>query len=1221
MKFNLKTKLLLALCVAFSLSINAQRKNVLLIISDDFNYWLPEIGYYPHAKTPNLSALANKGVLFTDAQNSSPVCNPSRNAFMSGVRPSTSGISANADGYIRSKAGFAKALTMNQYFTQQGYHTVAGGKIYHPGKMGGSNTDPNNWSELYTGGSGASGGTAYKWSVGGGSPISWSASTGNINNNNDTKLANHFANRITNYNKNKPFFFAVGLFRPHLPWNCPKQFYDQYNLNNMDIPSCYKAGDGTVSSEHSTITNNNRWDDAIRAYLANLSYADYNAGILLDALENSQFADNTIVVFTGDHGWHLGEKRRWKKAATWEQANHTTFIIYDPSAAGNGTKCHKVVSLQDMYPTLVELAGLPSTNKIEGVSLAPLVNNPNLNSWDKPVMITYRGTHCIKTNQYKFIDEGGGSKLYDVVNDPCEFNNLYNKPGYNSVVNQMRNQIDDFIAIGNQVKQNINGGGGDNQSPTKPGNITTSGITQNKIDLSWGASTDNVAVTSYQVQVNGVTYGNPSNNSISVTGLACATSYDFRVRAKDAAGNNSAWSNTKTASTAACSSEQTPFAANVVPGTIEAEDYDNGGQGVAYSDADAAMKGNATSYRGTSDGVDLDDKNGTICIGWCEANEWTEYTIDVQQAGTYTINYSFSTNANTIAKGFSFAIDGSSVGSVSIAGNDPINSVGNTVFETRELGTVTLSAGEHILRWTANSKAICFDAVEFVLENGNQDTEAPTTPGAVTFSNISETSVNVNWGASTDNVGVTGYEVFLNNVKHTVATGTSATISGLTCNTSYAFKVRATDAAGNLSAFNTEQSVTTSACSPQGINDIIDLTAEATACDQIVLNWTDNSTGESGFRVRRKVLGAATFTTLGDVAANAETYTDNAVTENVTYVYQVRPLDNGVAAGISNNPEVTTPACNSGDNVAPTVPSGLSASNITETSVSLSWNASSDNVGVAGYKVFQDGSQVANVSGTSATISGLSCDVTYSFTVSAYDAAANESAQSGVEVVTTSACSVNDYIHIGHVASGNRLGATPGMVDTRSASNTGVNVQWEQVATDGGYFYLVNVGTGEKLNAPTKRTINMVSASVTANSAQWQLESISGNQFRIQSREYGKYFHIAADGSSDISIKWNTNLVGTVWTIEDVAKSAVNNYESVASVKAYPNPTSGNITVDFEGFENPSVQILDLSGRIVMNVESFNNGSMLYTESLNSGQFLIRVSDANNTIVERLIIK
>ena len=473
---------------------------------------------------------------------------------------------------------------------------------------------------------------------------------------------------------------------------------------------------------------------------------------------------------------------------------------------------------------------------------------------------------------------------------------------------------------------------------------------------------------------------------------------------------------------------QQPYGANLVPGTIEAEHFDLGGQGIAYNDDDATNKGSA-NFR-TSEGVDIDLKSGITCVGWCSAGEWTEYTINVQQAGSYIISYSFSTNKNTNPKSFSFDLNGAPLATVNIAGNDPINNVGNAVFETRELGEFTLAAGTNLIRWTAGSNAICFDKIVF-----DYQTPADVTP--------------------------------------------------------------------------------------------------------------------------------------------------------------------------------------------PTVPTGLAIGTVTASTVDVSWNASTDTEsGVAGYLVYADGSQVADVSATSTTISNLTCETSYTITVSAYDNAGNSSAQSAGEVALTSACAQGDYIFVNHVASGNRLGATTGAVDTRPITNTGANVQWEMETTDGAYFYLINVGTGQKLNAPTKQTINMVSAATTGNTAQWQWVDQGGGEYLLQSREWGKYFHINADGVSDISTKWNTNLAGVVWTFEVAPKSVetLTNVESV-TLDLYPNPASTELNIEASGFESAQIKVFNTSGALVRQFILDNETMILPVEELNTGMYYMQISDANNAMVKQFIIE
>ena len=157
------------------------------------------------------------------------------------------------------------------------------------------------------------------------------------------------------------------------------------------------------------------------------------------------------MVFAGDHGWHLGEKERWSKHAVYDQANRTTFIIYDPSAAGNGTSCRKVVSLQDIYPTLISLTALPKKPDIEGNDLSALLNDPEDKHWDLPVLMSYRGTHYIKTNRWRFVDTGATSQLYNIREDPYEWDNLYGKEGLEPVVDRLRSQIDSIRNIGRNL--------------------------------------------------------------------------------------------------------------------------------------------------------------------------------------------------------------------------------------------------------------------------------------------------------------------------------------------------------------------------------------------------------------------------------------------------------------------------------------------------------------------------------------------------------------------------------------------------------------------------------------------------------------------------------------------------------------------------------------------------------------------------------------------------
>lgn len=445
-------RFLLVISLLIKVSLASERPNVLLIMADDFNHWLPAIGYYKGAKTPNLDRLAQKGVLFQRAYNSSPVCNPSRNALWSGYYPATTGIMSNQGGYIRSTPGFEETVTMNQFFTEEGWLTLGGGKLYHPGKMGGPETDPEHWSRLYLGDTGSPGGQAFSYRDEVDKSFNWGGGDFEIEQAGDTQLALHMADFVNKYSDEKPFFVACGLFRPHLPWRCHQRFFDLYPLAEIQIPPGYLENDlndvakpGNRRDLHERILKENKWKEAIRAYLANLSYADYNVGLILDALEKSPARDNTLILFMGDHGWHLGEKDRWSKHAVFDQANRTTLIVYDPRAKGNGRICPHPVSLQDIYPTLVSLCGLKAPPHLQGNDLSPLLQEPTRGDWKEPVFISYQGTHSIRTSDWTFIDQGQASQLYHVANDPHEWQNLYQSPEQQSRVKELQKALARFL--------------------------------------------------------------------------------------------------------------------------------------------------------------------------------------------------------------------------------------------------------------------------------------------------------------------------------------------------------------------------------------------------------------------------------------------------------------------------------------------------------------------------------------------------------------------------------------------------------------------------------------------------------------------------------------------------------------------------------------------------------------------------------------------------------
>jgi arylsulfatase A-like enzyme len=248
----------------------------------------------------------------------------------------------------------------------------------------------------------------------------------------------------------KPFFLAVGFVRPHVPYTAPKAFFDLYDVDRVQVPKV-PAGEmsdiplmgksiafGTIKTgDHHAVLNlsDTYWQELVTAYLACVSFVDHELGRVLRALENSSYADNTVVVLWSDHGQHLGEKHHWRKQALWEESTKVPLFFGLPGSVGGGQTCSRVVSLLDIYPTLVEVCGLPRAERLQGNSLAPLIRNPK-QPWDKPVLCTWRyRNHAVRSEHWRYIRyRDGGEELYDHRSDPGEHINLAGQRRYADVV-------------------------------------------------------------------------------------------------------------------------------------------------------------------------------------------------------------------------------------------------------------------------------------------------------------------------------------------------------------------------------------------------------------------------------------------------------------------------------------------------------------------------------------------------------------------------------------------------------------------------------------------------------------------------------------------------------------------------------------------------------------------------------------------------------------------
>lgn len=413
-----------------SLSAAEKKPNVLFIAVDDLNHWVGHLGRNKQAKTPNIDRLAKLGVTFTRAYCAAPVCNPSRAALMSGMRPGTTGVYDNGQDW---KPVVGKDKTLTTQFLNAGYDVFGSGKIYHANAH-----RPGEWTDYFVGGkdNAKPHPTAKNDGVGG---IKFQPLT------NDSKLSDE---AIVNYGiqqlgkkHEKPFFLAVGLHKPHMPWNVPKKYFDLFPLESIELPPTttndlkdVPAGGiqfAKPKGDHATMLASGRWKEAVQAYLAAIAYCDAQIGRLLDAYEKSPEKDNTVVVFWGDHGWHLGEKEHWRKFALWEESTRMPFVWIAPGVTKPGGTCERTVDLMSVYPTLMSLTGIAKPKHVEGEDLKPLLLDPKA-KWDAPAITTYHlNNHAVRTERFRYIRYAdGGEELYDHDADDYEWTNLAHDPKF-----------------------------------------------------------------------------------------------------------------------------------------------------------------------------------------------------------------------------------------------------------------------------------------------------------------------------------------------------------------------------------------------------------------------------------------------------------------------------------------------------------------------------------------------------------------------------------------------------------------------------------------------------------------------------------------------------------------------------------------------------------------------------------------------------------------------
>jgi arylsulfatase A-like enzyme len=427
-----------------------EKPNVLFIAIDDLNDWIGKLEGHPQTATPNIDRLADRGVLFANAHCAAPACNPSRASLMTSIAPYRSGVYLNSQPW---KPVLRDKVTLSQHFMQQGYRSIGSGKIYHGGFP-----DPESWDEYWP--------SQTKNRPGDPRPEAESVSGLNMSHFDwgpvevddaemgDTQVVDWVIGQLQ-AQQDKPLFLACGIFRPHLPWYVPTKYFDQFPIDNIQLPvhrdddldDIPQAGVKMAgpSRDHAAVLKHKQWHAAVQGYLASISYTDGQVGRLLDALDTSPAAKNTIVVLWTDHGWHLGEKKHWRKFALWEEATRTPLIFVAPpgcpglpAGTTSGTRVNKPVSLLDIYPTLLDLCGLPARDGLSGQSLVPLMADPDA-KWERPAITTHgRLNHTVRSERYRYIRYADGSEeLYDHQSDPMEYTNLVDRQAVDAIKEEM----------------------------------------------------------------------------------------------------------------------------------------------------------------------------------------------------------------------------------------------------------------------------------------------------------------------------------------------------------------------------------------------------------------------------------------------------------------------------------------------------------------------------------------------------------------------------------------------------------------------------------------------------------------------------------------------------------------------------------------------------------------------------------------------------------------
>ena len=440
-----------------------RQPNVLFISLDDMNDWVEPLAGHSQALTPNLDRFARSGVNFTRNYTPSPGCNPSRSATLTGLHTITSGMYSNYQDW-REVPRLQQVQTIGQHLRSSGYYTAGAGKIFHYQQV-----DETGWDDYFPSISQPMPQDDFPAERPANMPpfqymynmFDWGPLDLADEDTADYQSVEYISEQLAR-DHDKPFFLAAGIYRPHLPWHVPQEYFDRFPLDQIRKPEVL-ANDlddlGPVARElitrggnyHQHVVEAGEWEKAVQGYLASIAYADAMLGHLLDALERSAYADNTIVVIWSDHGWQLGEKQHWRKFALWENVIRTVMMMRVPAGiekmpqgSARGVATDNLTSLLDIYPTLADLCNLTPRDDFDGISLRAMLADPQ-EPVSRPVITTYDyGSYSVRYENWHFIRYIDDSEeLYDLESDPEEWDNLAADPQHAAT----RSRLGEFVPV------------------------------------------------------------------------------------------------------------------------------------------------------------------------------------------------------------------------------------------------------------------------------------------------------------------------------------------------------------------------------------------------------------------------------------------------------------------------------------------------------------------------------------------------------------------------------------------------------------------------------------------------------------------------------------------------------------------------------------------------------------------------------------------------------